>query len=98
MNWITINDRAVNLNQVTDVDFMPASSGFDEEEQREYSHQAKVLITLTSVEVESKERNYDGEFQGVASASRQIAFYGEDAEAFWQQFQFAVGINELVAV
>jgi hypothetical protein len=92
-NWIIRNNQAVNLNQVTDVQFTPATSGFDEEEQCDYTDQAKLLLVMTSTESEL-DTNYDGDVRGgICSVSRQMKFTGKDAEVVWEQLRDLVGVE-----
>ena len=83
--------RIINLDHVTDVKYSPARDYTYEDEDDDMrvkpAHDdAWMDLVMTSVE-DKIISGYDGEFQGVASVSREIRIYGKDAELLWDHLK-----------
>ena len=75
----------INLDQVVDAEYIPASSGIDEETQKPFERHSKLTITTTSISAKRLD-GYDGDTLGCASQSNKIKLSDKEADSVWKFF------------
>lgn len=86
-----LGDCIVNLAHIVKADFKPASAGgeerYDEDSGQHYTtsgHPASLRLTLTALESEDSERDYDSGFHLAAASRSQVeTIRGDVAEQAW---------------
>lgn len=85
MNLIKVGNLILNLSQLIDAEFTPASGGVDEETGRQFNRMAKLELRFAGPQSEPH-TNYDGDYVGFADHSPYSRILrGEEAEEVFSE-------------
>lgn len=77
-----IDDTVINSDHIVSVEYIPASSGIDDETGQPYNFKPRAYITTSAVKRDI-EPGWDGSVAGVGTKSSVINLRGEQADRFW---------------